>query len=276
MKSQSLPQFQLSFSSYSCCCNKTPCWKERKGRRVSSDISLHSVRHGREGKAARNLRACSITPTNGKERSMLVRQSLSHFYTIPTQGLVPPLVGRHSHLSQHNQDTPPNWPTQKGAWLGWLTVVSRRLWPVNQQSHNPPQGTDPHQHLLTYSIPRTLSEAFSCILDQVSQNHTAQVYEGLRPEGRKQCRAKWVFAGIRFRLPLWGTLGTDGSRVNPHWGKKISVGCGLRDALGGGDVSPFHGVWCELFAAYRASRGARCSGLVMGTEGRQQEVGLLD
>lgn len=38
---------------------------------------------------------------------MLVRQSLSHFYTIPTQGLVPPLVGRHSHLSQHNQDTPP-------------------------------------------------------------------------------------------------------------------------------------------------------------------------
>lgn len=35
-----------------------------------------------------------------------VRESLSHFYTIPTQGLVPALVGGHSHLSQRNQGNP--------------------------------------------------------------------------------------------------------------------------------------------------------------------------
>lgn len=52
---------------------------------------------------------------------MLVRQSLSHFYTIPTQGLVPPLVGRHSHLSQHNQDTPPPQLAYSERSLTWMT-----------------------------------------------------------------------------------------------------------------------------------------------------------
>lgn len=152
-----------------------------------------------------------------------VCKSLSHFYTIPTQGLVPPLVGRHSNLSQHNKITPtgllrkePNLDDDSQLCADAYGLRdSRTCQAVNQQSHNPPQGAGPHQHLLTYSIPRTRSEAFSCILDQVPQNHSL-VHGGLRTEGRKECRAKWVFAGISFRSPLWGTLGTDGSSVNPH------------------------------------------------------------
>lgn len=42
------------------------------------------------------------------------------------------------------------------------------------------QGAGPHQHLLIDSIPMTLLEAFSCTLDQVSQNQSLSEDSGSR------------------------------------------------------------------------------------------------
>jgi hypothetical protein len=84
----------------------------------------------------------------------------------------------------------------------------------------------------------TLLEIGSCILDQVPQNQSLSEdsgSQGLRLREMSGVEQRWVFAGISFKLPLWGTLSMNRTRVNSH-GRK---GSGLRDALGGEKVSPF-------------------------------------